>query len=223
MELLKKVLEFEEGLKLNAYKDSEGIWHIGYGHNLEIDQTPEELKVLGPEFVKFYDEERHDFEVLSITQEQADALLMVDVDDAIDDLHPAFTKDDVNKLNDARYVILISMAFQMGGGGVRKFKNFILAVKEERWDDAANEMLFADPEVGRKSRWFIKTPKRCQRAADAMRLGFIAMFQETPRVPTNVEVSNPVEKVEIMLADAEEDQLLNVIDILVDELRKRRQ
>ena len=34
---LRQLLITEEGCDIEAYKDSEGIWTIGIGHNLETD------------------------------------------------------------------------------------------------------------------------------------------------------------------------------------------
>ena len=42
--LLRRLLIDEEGCKLEAHLVKEK-WHIGIGHNLEIDQTDEELDV----------------------------------------------------------------------------------------------------------------------------------------------------------------------------------
>ena len=173
-ELLRQLLIDEEGCKLEAYKDSEGIWTIAIGHNLEIDQTPEELAILG------LDDALDNWEGFTITEQQAFELFDLDVEEAANDLYPAFADEDLAKLNDTRYAVLVSMVFQMGGAGVRKFKNFVQAVKTEDWGTAAEEMIYANPKVKRHSRWYLQTPERCQRAADAMRTGsFEAEQQDT--------------------------------------------
>lgn len=183
-ELLRQLLIDEEGCKLEAYKDSEEIWTIAIGHNLEIDQTEEELAVLGLE------DELEDWEGFTITEQQAFELFDLDVEEAVNDLYPAFTDEDIAKLNETRYAVLISMVFQMGGAGVRKFKNFVQAVKTEDWDTAAEEMIYANPKVKRHSRWYTQTPERCQRAAVAMRTGSFERYvdsadapSETPKAP----------------------------------------
>ena len=174
-ELLRQLLIEEEGLDCEAYKDSEGIWTIAIGHNLEVDQTPEELEILG------LDDELEDWEGFTITEEQAFQLFDLDVEEAVNDLYPAFTDEDLSKLNDTRYAVIVSMVFQMGGAGVRKFKNFVQAVKTEDWDTAALEMIYANPKTKRHSKWYTQTPERCQRAADAMRRG---SFEEAPPAET---------------------------------------
>ena len=190
-ELLRQLLIDEEGCELEAYKDSEGVWTIAIGHNLETDQTEEELAILGLE------DELEDWEGFTITEQQAFELFDLDVEEAVNDLYPAFTDEDIAKLNDTRYAVLISMVFQMGGAGVRKFKNFVKAVKTEDWGTAAEEMIYANPKVKRHSRWYTQTPERCQRAADAMRTGFFERYvdspgnasSETPKAPLSVYAS----------------------------------
>ena len=173
-EVLRQLLIEEEGCDLEAYKDSEDIWTIAIGHNLEVDQTPEELAILGLE------DELEDWEGFTITEEQAFQLFDLDVEEAVNDLYPAFTDEDLSKLNDTRYAVIVSMVFQMGGAGVRKFKNFVQAVKTEDWDTAAAEMIYANPKVKRHSKWYTQTPERCQRAADAMRTGSFGSVAESP-------------------------------------------
>ena len=173
-ELLRQLLIDEEGCKLAAYKDSEGIWTIGIGHNLEIDQTEEELAALG------IPDELEDWEGFTITDPQAFELFDLDVEDAVNDLYPAFTDEDLLKLNETRTAVILSMVFQLGGAGVRKFKNFIKAVKTEDYETAAAEMLYANPKVKRHSRWYTQTPARCQRAADAMRTGSFERYTDSP-------------------------------------------
>jgi len=179
-ELLRQLLIEEEGTCLEAYKDSEDIWTIAIGHNLEVDQSPEELAILG------LDDELDDWDGFNITEEQAFKLFDLDVEEAINDLYPAFTDAELSKLNDTRYAVIVSMVFQMGGAGVRKFKNFVKAVKTEDWDTAALEMIYANPKVKRYSKWYLQTPERCRRAADAMKTGsFDAHPAESPAEDTH--------------------------------------
>ena len=167
--LLRRLLIDEEGLDLNAYKDKKGIWHIGIGHNTEIDQTDEELAVLGD-----YD----DPSTLAISEEQAHALFDIDVEDAYEDVAAIFSKEALAALGETRAAVILSMVFQMGGGGVRKFKNFVAAVKSGDFDTASDEMLFANAAKTRQSAWFKQTPDRCQRAADAMRVGSFTRYEQ---------------------------------------------
>jgi lysozyme len=62
-----------------------------------------------------------------------------------------------------RFDVLTEMAFQMGGDGLAKFTNTLQAVREKRWGDAADGMLY--------SLWARQTPKRAQALAEVMRTG----------------------------------------------------
>lgn len=163
--LLRQLLIDEEGIDLNAHQ-VQGIWHIGIGHNLEIDQTDEELDILGD----YTDPSR-----LKLTEEEAFALFDLDVQDAIDDVYPAFTVEELQELGETRRAVILSMVFQCGGAGFRKFKKFIAAVKAFDWTTASCEML--------DSRAARQTPQRWQRASDAMQLGYFEKYQR-PTVRT---------------------------------------
>ena len=167
--LLRRLLIDEEGCKLETYKDLKGILHIGIGHNLEIEQTDEELAVI-PEF------DEDDPSSLTISEQQAYTLFDIDVQDAIHDVYPAFTDEQLDALNETRRAVILSMLFQQGGAGFRKYKNFIKAVLDEDWEKASYEMVTGSK--GGPSRWLIQTPDRCQRAADAMKVGYFAQYEE---------------------------------------------
>ena len=66
-------------------------------------------------------------------------------------------------LNEARQAVLISMAFQLGIGGLLKFKKFLAALEAGRWKKARDAML--------DSLWAKQTPKRAQRLADMVESG----------------------------------------------------
>ena len=164
--LLRRLLIDEEGCKLEAHIVKEK-WHIGIGHLLSGPQSDEELAVLGE-----YDEDEPS--VLVLSEQQAYTLFDIDVADAIEDVYPSFTEDELDQLGETRRAIILSMTFQMGG--VRKYKNFIKAVKEGDFELAANEMITGSK--GGPSLWYKQTPERCQRATDAMRAGYFAQYEE---------------------------------------------
>ena len=182
-DLLRRLLIDEEGCKLEAYKDSEKkLWHIGIGHNLEIEQTDDELAVLG-EF------DHDDPSGFTITEKQAHDLFDIDVQDAIEDIYPFFTDEQLDSLNETRYAVILSMAFQMGGAAIRKFKNFKKAVLESDWEAASQEMVTGSK--GGASRWLIQTRDRCLRAADAMKLGYFEIYQDNVEQRSN-QVDTPL-------------------------------
>jgi len=67
------------------------------------------------------------------------------------------------KLDVVRQVVLMSMAFQMGVGGLVSFTRTLKAVEEGRYADAGTSM--------RKSLWYRQTPARAERLARAMESG----------------------------------------------------
>ena len=59
--------------------------------------------------------------------------------------------------------VLIEMCFQLGAGGVSKFRRFLAALEGHQWGVAADEML--------DSKWAKQTPARAQELAEVMRNG----------------------------------------------------
>lgn len=113
--------------KFWMYKDSEGYDTIGYGH-----------LVLNSEREKFKN---------GITPMDADLLLAWDIDRTIRDvatLGLSLPKDWED--------FMIIMTFQLGLGGVKKFKKMIAALKEKNWKEAINQ--------AKDSLWYCQTPNR---------------------------------------------------------------
>lgn len=167
VEALREHLVIEEGLELTAYLEKKSQkMHIAYGHLLEQEQTPEELEVLDIE------DDLDNWEGFTITQDQADRLLDVDINDAVESLAPSFTPESLEELNEARYIALLSMSFQLGGYGVQRFKSMVAAIQVQDWDRAADEMLWRDGlKKHRPSAWFSQTQVRCEASANAIRYG----------------------------------------------------
>lgn len=113
--------------KFWMYKDSEGYDTIGYGH-----------LVLNSEREKFKN---------GITSMDADLLLAWDIDR---------TKRDVATLGLSLPKdwedFMIIMTFQLGLGGVKKFKKMIAALKAQNWKEAINQ--------AKDSLWYRQTPNR---------------------------------------------------------------
>jgi lysozyme len=65
--------------------------------------------------------------------------------------------------DDPRFDVLVEMSFQLGSTGLAQFVNTLQAVREKRWNDAADGML--------NSRWATQTPARAQALAAIMRSG----------------------------------------------------
>lgn len=96
-----------------------------------------------------------------LTEAEVEALLRSRVNTAVAGvkaLLPTMRAD-----NDARFDVLVEMAYQMGVAGLAEFTNTLQAVREQRWGDAADGML--------ASTWALQTPRRAQELAATMRSG----------------------------------------------------
>jgi lysozyme len=135
---LRSQLIAEEGRRNVAYLDTMGVWTIGVGHTgVEV----------------------HHGLVWNDTQidTQLDADIAAKTAEVVASL-PWF-----DGLNEPRQAVLLQMAFQLGTNGLLGFPNTLAAVRDGRWEDAANGML--------ASRWYQQTPNRVNRLARQMALG----------------------------------------------------
>jgi lysozyme len=96
-----------------------------------------------------------------ITHEEAEYLLanrLSVATNAVVKLVPGLSIDDP-----VRFDVLKEMAFQMGATGLSEFRKTLQAVREHRWDFAADYML--------DSLWARQTPARAKALAAVMRTG----------------------------------------------------
>ena len=112
---LREELIRDEGLRLDAYKDTVGLWTIGVGHLLGSSMRMEK-----------------------ITRSEAMALLESDIEDAVAIVKLAAPWLLVNE--DARSRVLTNMAFNLGSRLVG-FKKFLVSVNDHNWSQAATEMM----------------------------------------------------------------------------------
>ena len=103
----------DEGLSLTAYKDTLGNWTIGYGH------TPS-------------------FEGQTITQNEADSLLIQDLNVAQSDMLSSLMW--VTSLDVVRYCTLWNMTFNMGIGNLLEFEKMLKACRDGNYAEAADQM-----------------------------------------------------------------------------------
>lgn len=174
--LLRQLLIDEEGYNPKAHR-VQGVWHIGIGHNLEIEQTDEERAILG----NYTLDTVH---TLELTEQQCYDLFDLDVGDALDDVQPTFMPDELEALGETRRAVILSMVFQCGGRGFRAFKKFIAAVKAGDFDTAAAEMM--DSKAARED-----SPARWERASFAMRNGYFKEYANaSAEIPQNTPLGN---------------------------------
>lgn len=131
---LKNLLIKHEGKRLKVYTDSVGKATIGVGRNL-VD--------------------------VGISDDECNILLGNDI---------ARTKKDVqmflpwvSSLNEARQIVIISMAFNMGIHGLLGFKNTLSLIQAGRYKEASDNML--------QSKWATQVGKRANELAKIMETG----------------------------------------------------
>lgn len=124
----------DEGLELHPYPDTTGNLTIGYGRNLTAN---------------------------GISRAEAAMLLDHDVDDAIRDVLRAFPW--VEKMDHARQCVVYNMAFNLGLGKLKGFRNTLKAMERGDWRLAAAGM--------RASLWAKQVGKRAERLATQIEFG----------------------------------------------------
>ena len=133
-EELKERIKKHEGYRVDVYKCSEGFETGGYGHKII---PGEEIPTTEEGWNKLFEK---DFQTAC---EGADRVL-----------------GDINIDTNAKEII-IEMGYQMGEGGVSKFKGMLSALSDGRYTDASDEMI--------DSLWYRQTPNRPSALALAMR------------------------------------------------------
>ena len=120
-----------EGISLKPYRDTLGFLTIGYGRNLDG---------------------------AGISQDEAEYLLQADLaraTNAARELVPDF-----GDIGLARQAALVSMAFQLGRGGLSQFKAMLSAIEAKDWPRARLEALH--------SRFAEQTPRRAEEVAEML-------------------------------------------------------
>lgn len=135
---LKEEIKLHEGFVPRVYKDSLGKRTIGYGH-LCVD--PEQ-----------WDDDK------IYTKEELEEVFNKDFNEAVKNAEQLIGERTINYI--AKEVI-IEMVFQLGIGGVSKFKKMWGALDNEDYGEASFQMT--------QSKWHDQTPNRCKKLAAKMR------------------------------------------------------
>jgi lysozyme len=127
----------EEGFRKHAYKDSLGYLTIGIGRLIDKRKGG------------------------GISYDEALFLLHNDIDDKEEELDQRLPwwRD----LSENRQTVLLAMAFQMGVGGLLKFKRTLRAMRSGNWAEAGVRM--------RRSLWYRQTTSRAERMARVIETG----------------------------------------------------
>lgn len=131
-------IKLHEGFVPKVYKDSLGFKTIGYGHFCRGDETWEEDK--------------------EYSKEHLELVFKTDFNNALAHANSLTSGID---LNEKAKEVIIEMIFQLGIGGVMKFKMMWKAIREKDYSEAAEQML--------DSLWAKQTPNRAKSLSDVMR------------------------------------------------------
>jgi|SRR6267142_2775057 len=114
---LRNELIRDEGLKLTAYQDINGFWTIGVGHLLGTERR-----------------------MVSITVQEADALLDYDVSVALEAVKRVFPKANLDgnfpRISDVRLRALVNMMFNRGEARMRESTSITPAIRVAIQTDA---------------------------------------------------------------------------------------
>tara|TARA_Y100000114_G_scaffold121697_1_gene116939 strand:+ start:1387 stop:1821 length:435 start_codon:yes stop_codon:yes gene_type:complete len=136
-ELMNRIKK-HEGFVPKIYKDSLGYATIGYGHLVRPDEQWEE----GKEYSK----------------EELEHVFKNDFNNAVDQATGLMNGI---SLDDKAREVIIEMVFQLGVGGVGKFKKMWEALRNGDYAEASVQML--------DSRWAKQTPNRAESLSSVMR------------------------------------------------------
>jgi len=141
IEILKKELIQDEGVKYEVYLDHLGYKTLGIGHL---------CKATDPE---------NDFEVgQEVSKERVDECFLADIEQVIEDCTILY--DEFYTLPDEAQLIIANMMFNLGRPRLSKFIRMRENVIKGNWKSAEEEM--------RNSRWFDQVPNRAERLCARM-------------------------------------------------------
>lgn len=124
LEICRAQLPVDEGCKDKPYKDTEGIWTVGIGRNMEKGFRADEIALM---FAN------------DLADAEADAR--------------AVCGESFEDLSDARQAVLVNMAFNLGRARLSAFVRMLRAVVQNDFATAADEMLASRwaTQVGRRA------------------------------------------------------------------------
>ena len=144
LDYLQAQLALEEGSRLAAYLDTEGILTVGIGHNCRARPVAGVNKPGA-----------------RITRELEAELFAADIEDVLRELDnrwPWWTE-----MDDVRQNVLANMCFNMGGTTLSGFRNTLRAMEAGDYLDASERML--------QSKWARQVGKRAVRLSAMMATG----------------------------------------------------
>ena len=142
LDILRKQLEIDEGVKHDIYLDHLGYPTFGIGH-LITKADPESGQAVGT----------------TVSDERVQSAFEADVVSVIEDCNKLY--DDFDELPEEVQQIIANMMFNMGRTRLSKFRGMKRGVDARDWNAAADEMV--------DSRWYSQVNNRASRLVDRMR------------------------------------------------------
>lgn len=140
-------IAIEEGYRGRPYHCSEGYPTIGYGQRIGPKDAPLD---------------QYQFK---LSRRVAREWMKECIDQLYGESGELVLERDIGAV---RHSVLISMAYQMGADGLRKFKRMLAALNAGDWELAEKEAL--------DSEWAKQTPERAKRHAEMLRTGELLPF-----------------------------------------------
>lgn len=156
------LIEFHEGRKSRPYLDGRGKTTIGCGRCLDTKPLkPFEIAKLG---------DGRDFNANPLTDTEIDFLRDNDIQDADRECIDIFGAALFASFMTPRQAALVDMVFEMGEGGLSKFRHVIAAIQAGDWATTASDALNSD--------WAKQVPSRARMDAEILRTGQWPSFVE---------------------------------------------
>ena len=154
LQLATTILKVEEGFKEDVYLCSEGYPTVGYGVKLGYhNQSLQEYR----DFPK-------------IPESVASVWLSELLSELLSDLNKDPELSYISQLDDVRMAVVLSMCYQLGISGFKKFRRTNNLIKYKFYYEASVEMC--------DSLWFKQTPNRAKRHSNMMESGVLDGYYE---------------------------------------------
>lgn len=150
------MLRFDEGLKLELYKDTEGYWTIGVG--LLITKLPCKI-----EAIKILDKMLSRSTNGKITPQESEILFNKGIQNALRGIQSTTLSETYNMMDESRRMALMNMVYQLGIAGVLGFRKMINHLNAGNYRAASLEAL--------NSKWARQTPNRARRVTSVISTG----------------------------------------------------
>lgn len=149
-ELLLASVILHEGRREHAYRDTKGIYTIGYGTNIDNWDIPERF-----------------MSTMAITQDCMECWTRMHLEDARASLARQYPW--ALYMAPARVDVLVEMLYNLGHSGLSKFPKMMHYLKNGMWHSAEYEALHGS--TGGRSHWYIDVGQRAKRLAGQLRTG----------------------------------------------------